>query len=77
MQNTVLKNLIREMMKISVSYHISANDWTLIYVETRRADGALNKLKPCFSLKSKFYKRISSNTHMCYKKLPWLFNNNV
>ena len=26
MQNDVLKSLIREMMKISVSYHISAND---------------------------------------------------
>ena len=37
----------------------------ITFVETRRADSALIKLKSYFSIKSKFYTCIFSNTHMC------------
>ena len=45
----------------------------ITFVETSRADWALIKIKPYYSLKPDFYTRIFSNTHM----LPWLLNNKV
>ena len=49
----------------------------ITFVETSRADWALIKLNPCFYLKSEFYTGIFSKTHMWYKRLQWLFNNNA
>ena len=49
----------------------------ITFVETSRADWALIKLNPCFHLKSEFYTGIFSKTHMWYKRLQWLFNNNA